>query len=135
MNLHYAHTSHGDQLVCGANIVESENPEFDTTREICNLPSSPDCLRVLDGMPAVGGRSCATYVTPELYWQTSDGMNWVREGLLAISTLTHLEIYQGMKIGEEEAANAFLNGLISVVVDTSSIAGATSLVYTFPSLV
>ena len=43
--------------------------------------------------------------------------NWADEGLLAISTLTHLEIYQGMKAGEEGATNAFLDGLISVVVD------------------
>ncbi len=43
--------------------------------------------------------------------------HWAGEGLLAISTLTHLEIYQGMKSIEEEATNAFLDGLISVVVD------------------
>jgi len=42
---------------------------------------------------------------------------WAGEGLLAVSTLTHLEIYQGMKEGEEGATNAFLDGLISVVVD------------------
>ena len=45
--------------------------------------------------------------------------NWAGEGLLAISTLTHLEIYQGMKTGEEGATNVFLDGLISVVVDIS----------------
>ncbi|MCJ7743696.1 MAG: hypothetical protein MUO99_03955, partial [Dehalococcoidales bacterium] len=28
--------------------------------------------------------------------------DWAKEGLIAISTLTHLEIYQGMKAGEEE---------------------------------
>ena len=43
--------------------------------------------------------------------------HWAEEGLLAISTLTHLEIYQGMKAGEERATSAFLDGLISVPVD------------------
>lgn len=43
--------------------------------------------------------------------------HWAGQGLLAISTLTHLEIYQGMKPGEERATNAFLDGLISVAVD------------------
>jgi predicted nucleic acid-binding protein len=43
--------------------------------------------------------------------------SWAGEGLLAISTLTHLEIYQGMKAGEERATNAFLDGLVSVTVD------------------
>ena len=42
---------------------------------------------------------------------------WAGEGLLAVSTLTHLEIYQGMKSGEEEATNTFLDGLVSVAVD------------------
>lgn len=43
--------------------------------------------------------------------------NWAEEGLLAISTLTHLEIYQGMKTGEEKATNSFLDGLVSIAVD------------------
>ncbi len=45
--------------------------------------------------------------------------NWAKQGLIAISTLTHLEIYQGMKAGEEEATNAFLDGLLSMPVDVS----------------
>jgi predicted nucleic acid-binding protein len=43
--------------------------------------------------------------------------HWANEGLLAISTLTHLEIYQGMKSGEEKATNSFLDGLITINVD------------------
>ena len=42
---------------------------------------------------------------------------WAEEGLLAVSTITQLEIYQGMKAGEEEATNAFLDGLLSILVD------------------
>ena len=42
---------------------------------------------------------------------------WAGKGLLAISTLTHFEIYQGMRPGEEEVTDAFLHGLVSVVVD------------------
>ncbi len=43
--------------------------------------------------------------------------HWAEGGLLAISTLTHLEIYQGIKSGEETATDAFLDGLVSVDVD------------------
>ncbi len=43
--------------------------------------------------------------------------HWAEQGLLSVSALTHLEIYQGMKTGEEPATNAFLDGLVSVVVD------------------
>ncbi len=44
---------------------------------------------------------------------------WAEDGLLAISALTHLEIYQGMKSGEETATDAFLDGLVSIDVDIS----------------
>jgi predicted nucleic acid-binding protein len=42
---------------------------------------------------------------------------WAGAGLLAISTLTQLEIYQGMKSGEEKATNILLDGLVSIAVD------------------
>ena len=42
---------------------------------------------------------------------------WAEEGLLAISTITHLEVYQGMKAGEEAGTNAFLDGITPVDVD------------------
>lgn len=41
------------------------------------------------------------------------------DGLLAISTLTHLEVYQGMRGGEEKATNLFLDGIVSIPVDVS----------------
>jgi predicted nucleic acid-binding protein len=43
--------------------------------------------------------------------------NWAGKGLLAISALTQLEIYQGIKTGEENATNLFLDGLITIAVD------------------
>jgi len=43
--------------------------------------------------------------------------DWAGVGLLAISALTHLEVYQGMKSGEQERTDVFLDGLTSVPVD------------------
>jgi predicted nucleic acid-binding protein len=43
--------------------------------------------------------------------------NWAEEGLLAVSAVTHLEVYYGMKSSEEPATEAFLNGLQSIPVD------------------
>lgn len=40
-----------------------------------------------------------------------------REGMLAISVITHLEVYQGIRPGEEERTNAFLDGFVSMPVD------------------
>ena len=44
---------------------------------------------------------------------------WMEDGLLAISTLTHLEVYQGMRASEEKATNVFLDGVISIPVDVA----------------
>lgn len=40
-----------------------------------------------------------------------------QEGMLAISVITHLEVYQGIVPGEEERTNAFLDGITSMPVD------------------
>ena len=42
---------------------------------------------------------------------------WTARGFVAISTLTQLEIYQGIRPGEEAATGIFLDGLISIPVD------------------
>ncbi|MDD5288737.1 MAG: type II toxin-antitoxin system VapC family toxin [Dehalococcoidales bacterium] len=41
------------------------------------------------------------------------------DGLLAISTLTHLEVFHGMRAEEEKVTGGFLDGLTSVKVDIS----------------
>ena len=53
-------------------------------------------------------------------------MRWTEDGLLAVSTITHLEIHQGMKPGEEQDTIAFLDGFVSLPVDvpTARRAGA-----------
>ena len=43
--------------------------------------------------------------------------DWAGKGLIAISVITHLEIYQGMKADEEEVTSAFLDGLLSITID------------------
>ena len=41
------------------------------------------------------------------------------DGLLAISTLTHLEVFHGMRAEEEKVTSDFLDGLTSIEVDVS----------------
>ncbi len=83
VHLHYAHTSHGEQLVYGAQIVESENGGFATCVGECSLPPGTNCLSVLDGMPPLTEYWCETYVGPEHYWDSSDGIEWVKETVSA----------------------------------------------------
>jgi predicted nucleic acid-binding protein len=51
------------------------------------------------------------------------------EGSLAVSVITHLEIYQGMRPGEEEKTTAFLDGLASIPVDVSLARKAGELLH------
>ncbi|MCX6004056.1 MAG: PIN domain-containing protein [Chloroflexi bacterium] len=42
---------------------------------------------------------------------------WLAKGLLSISVATHLEIYAGMRKGEESATGAFLDPMVTIPVD------------------
>jgi predicted nucleic acid-binding protein len=42
---------------------------------------------------------------------------WSDKGLVAISTISQLEIYRGMREREEELTSLFLDGLVSIPVD------------------
>jgi hypothetical protein len=77
LRIHYAHTSHGEQMLLGMDIVEGEHPEFDSYYMDCVLPVDANSMCILNGMPDVGGWTCDTYVTPELYWAEQNGIDWV----------------------------------------------------------
>lgn len=69
---HYAHTSHGSQLTYGLDTVEAAYPEFDASIGASFLPSVPGSLCIFRGQEG------DTYITPEEYWVTPEGMNKTR---------------------------------------------------------
>ncbi|MBN2525567.1 MAG: hypothetical protein JXR76_04175 [Deltaproteobacteria bacterium] len=80
VTIHYAHTSHGSQLISGAEYLESEVD--DTRYSIAvraggseGLPAAenPPALRMYDGNPP------DTYITPDLYWDGESGMDMTRD--------------------------------------------------------
>ena len=77
LTLHYAHTSHGSQLVTGAEWLEWQNATYNVAVRYCGddagLPAEGNALRICDGNPPGGD-----YVTPEDYWSTTDGLNRTR---------------------------------------------------------
>ncbi len=67
LNIHYAHTSHGSQIVTGLRFLEGRDSKYSfAVRQSTSpgLPSleNPIALRMYDGTVGV------TYVTPEYYW-------------------------------------------------------------------
>jgi uncharacterized repeat protein (TIGR01451 family) len=75
LTLHYAHTSHGSQLITGANWWEAQNAKYNIDVQEGGTPALPPdttALRIYDG------NNPDTYITPELYWSTDDGRNHTR---------------------------------------------------------
>lgn len=76
--LQFAHTSHGSQVLTGMNWLEGQNAAFNVDIHESGLVSLPDdtsALRIYDGNNYAG----STYITPDMYWETSSGMNHVRQ--------------------------------------------------------
>jgi predicted nucleic acid-binding protein len=50
------------------------------------------------------------------------------KGLLSISTITHLEIYAGMREGEKSATDVFLDSMVTVPVDEKIARSAGNII-------
>lgn len=72
MKVHYAHTSHGSQINTGLERIESADAAYSVAVTEMALPSETGALCVFDGQES------ESYVTPDLYWQTAEGMNYTR---------------------------------------------------------
>ena len=74
LTLHYAHTSHGSQIISGLYALEEINPKYsisvNTGGNSAELPSeeTPKALRIFDGNPP------ETYITPDDYWASANGI-------------------------------------------------------------
>jgi len=87
--IHYAHTSHGNQIVAGLEALASEDPArygFSIFYAEASPPSSLDCtpgtLCIYDGNPP------ETYIEPDDYWEVQSGID--RTNAVAASELFHL---------------------------------------------
>jgi hypothetical protein len=69
---HYAHTSHGSQLTHGLDTVEAAYPAFDAEIGESFLPTVAGALCVFQG------QEDETYIIPEDYWATAEGMDKTR---------------------------------------------------------
>jgi hypothetical protein len=78
LTFHYAHTSHGSQIVSGLRYLEEQDSKYDVTviEAGSSPPSSLNCeagtLCIYDGNPP------ETYITPEDYWDSESGKDRTR---------------------------------------------------------
>lgn len=76
LTLHYAHTSHGEQINVGLLWLYGQNTKYGVAIRVDendpSLPPGTGIIRIYDGNPS------ETYIEPDDYWQTPDGMNRTR---------------------------------------------------------
>lgn len=75
-NVHYAHTSHGGQLITGLDEIQQENATFAESVQDVALTPDAAAFNVLNGQ--VNATFNETYITPDLYWQTTNGLDLTR---------------------------------------------------------
>jgi hypothetical protein len=89
LEVHYAHTSHGEQIVVGlqrlsdgtaqaSTALTSQSNRYRFYHAYCYVPDGQNGLSMMDGQQS---SYCETYVTPDLYWESDTGLNWTRDVL------------------------------------------------------
>jgi hypothetical protein len=73
---HYAHRSHGSQLIVGAESLEQADPTYAFVDRFCGVPWETGALRMWDGM------TTTNLVDADGYWATTAGIDELR-GILA----------------------------------------------------
>jgi len=76
LHMHYAHTSHGSQLITGVERIEAVDPRYAIGVAYSYLPDEEDAVCVFDGQPD------GDQIQPEEYWRTEAGMDLTRSVLI-----------------------------------------------------
>lgn len=130
IRLHYAHTSHGGQLLCGAEIL-TDSSDYDTEIGWCTLPTTTTMLSIMNGNPGVNGRSDDDYISPDMYWESEDGMNWVRDILNNYNVNVSMWMWcQQLDYYSQSETQAYLNAMQQL---ESEFPNVTFVYFTGPS--
>ena len=111
LTIHYAHTSHGSQVCSGVENLETLYPEYRFTRNESGtegLPAmeTPPALRMYDGNPP------ETYITPEDYWNATDG----RERTRAVAATGHYRFSMWSWCGQvSSASEAWIDSYLAIM--------------------
>jgi hypothetical protein len=75
--VHYAHTSHGSQVLSGLLWLEGRDPAYSVNIQASGVvihPAETGALNLYDG----NNYPANTYITPDLYWEAPDGLAHTR---------------------------------------------------------
>jgi hypothetical protein len=72
LQIHYAHTSHGGQIISGIETLEGQHSKYAVAVEDSSLPTTSGAICIFDGQEGF------TYIEPDDYWRTEDGRDNTR---------------------------------------------------------
>lgn len=110
---HYAHRSHGSQIIVGARSIEADLPTFGFASSYCSVPSESGVLRMWDGMISTN------LVQPEGYWAAEAGLDDLRGILNANPELRYSMWAWSFEISEQSEAEVqqYLNTMAALEVE------------------
>ncbi len=73
LKLHYAHTSHGGQVVTGIEVLEGIDTYYSVAVGYCSLPAEAGALCIFDG------QEDEDYIEPGDYWENEEGRQHTRD--------------------------------------------------------
>lgn len=87
INVHYCHTSHGSQIMTGLERLMNgsfagrvlKSQKYNYYPDNCTMPDTTEYLSMMDGQTYSG--YCETYVSPDLYWESTNGLGLTRNML------------------------------------------------------
>jgi hypothetical protein len=76
LTFHFAHTSHGSQILSGLDYWKNQNAKYSyaVKYDPPGLPPGTNLLKIYDG----NNYGENSYITPDMYWSTSQGLNKTR---------------------------------------------------------
>ncbi|RMH44669.1 MAG: hypothetical protein D6689_01890 [Deltaproteobacteria bacterium] len=96
---HYAHRSHGSQIIVGAESIEQAAPQYAFAASYTSIPSEEGVFKMWDGMRD------GNLVTPEQYWASDAGLAEVRAILSANPSIRYSMWAWSFEISEQSEAD------------------------------
>ena len=120
LKIHYAHTSHGEQITEGLERLSNANSKYNFSSNECNMPQTIQHLSLMDGQ--YYDYYCETYVTPDLYWEGSYGLNITRGVLNSFDVNISLWAWcSQLDDYSQSEAQAYLNAMAQLESEYPSV--------------
>ncbi len=120
LRIHYAHTSHGEQITEGLERLSNANSKYGFYPDNCTVPAATSHLSLMDGQYCYD--YCEPYVTPELYWEGDSAMDITRSVLTTFDVNISLWAWcRQLDYYSQAEAQVYLNNMAQLESEFPSV--------------